>query len=331
MTQMTRRRALALAAALAAPALLPGIAAAQPAYPNRPITVIVPFAAGGPTDVVTRLVAEVMARDLGQPVVVENVGGAGGTLGAQRVAQARPDGHTLLLHHIGMGTTPSLYRRLAYDPVNGFEPVGLVTEVPMTIIAKKDFPAANLADMVRVMREQKLSINLANAGVGAASHLCGLLLQSAVQAQVTTIPYRGTGPAMTDLIGGTVDLMCDQTTNTTQQIRSGAVRAYAVTTSERNAALPDLPTAAEAGLPGFEVSVWHGLYAPRGTDAAIVNRLSRSLQVALREERLVARFAELGTTPVSQERATPAAHRAYWQADIAKWRPIIQAAGQYAD
>ena len=331
MNQLTRRRALALAAALGTTALLPGLARAQAAYPNRPISIIVPFAAGGPTDVVTRLVAELMSRDLGQPVVVENVGGAGGTLGAQRVAQARPDGYTLLLHHIGMGTTPTLYRRLAYDPVNGFETIGLVTEVPMTIIAKKDFPAANLAEMVRVVREQKQSINLANAGVGAASHLCGLLLQSAVQTQVTTVPYRGTGPAMTDLIGGTVDLMCDQTTNTTQQIRSGAVRAYAVTTSERNAALPDLPTAAEAGLPGFEVSVWHGLYAPKGTDAAVVNRLSRSLRGALRDERLVARFAELGTAPVSQERATPEAHRAYWQADIAKWRPIIQAAGQYAD
>ncbi|WP_043836743.1 tripartite tricarboxylate transporter substrate binding protein BugD [Muricoccus aerilatus] len=331
MNQLTRRRALALATALGTTTLLPGLARAQAGYPNRPISVIVPFAAGGPTDVVTRLVAELMSRDLGQPVVVENVGGAGGTLGAQRVAQARPDGYTLLLHHIGMGTTPTLYRRLAYDPVNGFEPIGLVTEVPMTIIAKKDFPAANLAEMVRVIREQKQSINLANAGVGAASHLCGLLLQSAVQTQVTTIPYRGTGPAMTDLIGGTVDLMCDQTTNTTQQIRSGAVRAFAVTTNERNAALPELPTAAEAGLPGFEVSVWHGLYAPKGTDAAILNRLSRSLQGALRDERLVARFAELGTAPVSQERATPEAHRAYWQADIAKWRPIIQAAGQYAD
>ncbi|MBI0537623.1 tripartite tricarboxylate transporter substrate binding protein BugD [Roseomonas sp. KE2513] len=331
MNQLTRRHTLALAAALGSTALLPGLASAQAGYPNRPVSIIVPFAAGGPTDVVTRLVAELMSRDLGQPVVVENVGGAGGTLGAQRVAQARPDGYTLLLHHIGMGTTPTLYRRLAYDPVNGFETIGLVTEVPMTIIAKKDFPAANLAEMVRVIREQKQSINLANAGVGAASHLCGLLLQSAVQTQVTTVPYRGTGPAMTDLIGGTVDLMCDQTTNTTQQIRSGAVRAYAVTTNERNAALPDLPTAAEAGLPGFEVSVWHGLYAPKGTDAAILNRLSRSLQGALRDERLVARFAELGTAPVSQERATPEAHRAYWQADIAKWRPIIQAAGQYAD
>jgi tripartite-type tricarboxylate transporter receptor subunit TctC len=263
--------------------------------------------------------------------VVENVGGAGGTLGAQRVAQARPDGYTLLLHHIGMGTTPSLYRRLAYDAVNGFEAVGLVTEVPMTIIAKKDFPANNLAELIQVLRERKQAINLANAGVGAASHICGLLLQSAVQTQLTTVPYRGTGPAMTDLIGGTVDLMCDQTTNTTQQINSGAVKAYAVTTSTRNAALPNLPTAAEAGLPGFEVSVWHGLYAPKGTDSAIVNRLSRALQVALRDERLVARFAELGTTPVSQEQATPEFHRRYWQADIAKWRPIIQAAGQYAD
>lgn len=331
MILITRRRALALATALAAPALLPGTARAQANYPSRPVTIIVPFAAGGPTDVVSRLVAEVMARDLGQPVVVENVGGAGGTLGAQRVAQARPDGHTLLIHHIGMGTTPSLYRRLAYDPVNGFEAAGLITEVPMTIIAKKDFPANNLAELVQVMRQRKLEVNLANAGVGAASHICGLLLQSAVQTQVTTVPYRGTGPAMTDLIGGTVDLMCDQTTNTTQQINAGAVKAFAVTTSGRNSALPNLPTASEAGLPGFEVSVWHGLYAPKGTDAAIVNRLSRALQVALRDERLIARFAELGTTPVSQEQATPEAHRRYWQADIAKWRPIIQAAGQYAD
>ena len=331
MVQMTRRRTLLLATALAAPAVLPGLAKAQGAYPNRPITIIVPFAAGGPTDVVTRLVAEVMARDLGQPVVVENVGGAGGTLGAQRVAQARPDGYTLLLHHIGMGTTPSLYRRLAYDAVNGFETIGLVTEVPMTIITKKDFPANNLAELVAVLRERKQNVNLANAGVGAASHICGLLLQSAIQTQLTTVPYRGTGPAMTDLIGGTVDVMCDQTTNTTQQINSGAVKAFAVTTTTRNAALPNLPTAAEAGLPGFEVSVWHGLYAPKGTDAAILNRLSRALQAALREDRLVARFAELGTAPVSQEQATPEFHRRYWQADIAKWRPIIQAAGQYAD
>ncbi len=326
MNTINRRAALGLAAAaLATPAL------AQAAYPTRPVTVIVPFAAGGPTDTVTRLVSEVMGRDLGQTLVVENVGGAGGTLGAQRVANARPDGYTLLLHHIGMGTTPALYRRLAYDAVNGFETIGLVTEVPMTIIAKRGFPANNLAELVQAMRTQRDRINLANAGVGAASHLCGLLLQSAAQAQVTTVPYRGTGPAMNDLVAGTVDIMCDQTTNTTEQIRAGTIRAYAVTTRARNAALPDLPTAAEAGLPGFDVSVWHGLYAPRNTPAEIVNRLSRALQNALRDERLVARFADLGTAPVTQEQATPAAHRAYWQADIAKWRPIIQAAGQYAD
>ena len=331
MTGMTRRRALLAPAALAAPALLPGLARAQAAYPTRPISMIIPFAAGGPTDVVGRLIAEVMARDLGQPMVVENVGGAGGTLGAQRVAQARPDGYTILCHHIGMATTPTLYRRLAYDPVNGFETVGLVTEVPMTIIAKKDFPANNLQEMIAVVKEKKLNINLANAGVGAASHICGLLLQSAVQTQMTVVPYRGTGPAMTDLMGGTVDLMCDQTTNTTNQIQSGSVKAFAVTTKTRNAALPNLPTADEAGLPGFEVSVWHGLYTPKGTDAAINNRLSQALQKALADERVKTRFAELGTAPVSADQATPDYHRKYWQADIAKWRPIIQAAGQYAD
>jgi len=319
-----------LAAATAALALAAGSASAQ-TYPNRPISMVVPFAAGGPTDTVARLTAEVMGRDLGQPVVVENVGGGGGTIGAARVANARPDGTQILMHHIGMGTTPTLYRRLPYDAVNGFETVGLVTEVPMTIVAKRGIAANNLAELVALVRREKLNVNLANAGIGAASHLCGLLMQTAMQTQVTTVPYRGTGPAITDLIAGTVDVMCDQTTNTTEQIRAGAIRGLAVTTRERLPSLPDLPTANEAGLPGFEVSVWHGIYTPRGTPAAINDRLSRALQVALRDERLVGRFAELGTAPVSQEQATPAAHRAYWQADIEKWRPIIQAAGVYAD
>ena len=322
--------ALSAAAALALP-VLPDAAQAQAPFPNRPISMVVPFAAGGPTDTVARLTAEAMGRDLGQPVVVENVGGAGGTLGAARVAQARPDGYTILMHHIGMGTTPTLYRRLPYDPVGGFETVGLVTEVPMTILARKDIGAGSLAELVALIRTRKEGLNLANAGIGAASHLCGLLLQSAVQQQVTTIPYRGTAPAMTDLIGGTVDLLCDQTTNTTEQIKAGAVRAYAVTTRERLPTLPDLPTVVEAGLPGLEVSVWHGIYTPRGTPAAINERLSRALQVALRDERLVSRFAELGTAPVRPEMATPAFHRTYWMQDVAKWRPIIQAAGQYAD
>ena len=328
MLRLARRMLLALAASTALSALPAG---AQQAFPNRTLTVIVPFAAGGPTDTVTRLVAEAMGRDLGQTMVVENVGGAGGTLGAQRVANARPDGHTLLLHHIGMATAPTLYRRLAYDPVAGFEPVGLVTEVPMTLVARNNFPANTLAEAVAIIRRDTEKLNYANAGIGAASHLCGLLLMSAVNAPMTTVPFRGTGPAMQELLAGRIDLMCDQTTNTTEQILGHQVKVFAVTTQNRIGALPDVPTSAEGGLPAFEVSVWHGLYAPRGTSPEIVNRLSQSLQVALRDPRLVARFRELGTEPVAQERATPAAHRAFWAADIAKWRPIIQAAGQFAD
>lgn len=309
----------------------PFAALAQGAYPSRTITIVVPFAAGGPTDTVTRLVAEVMGRDLKQTVVVENVGGAGGTLGSARVAQARPDGYTLLLHHIGMGTTPSLYRKLSYDPVGAFEPVGLVTEVPMTVIARKDLPANNLKELADLVRRETTKINYANAGIGAASHLCGLLLQKAIDAPMTTVPYRGTGPAMTDLLAGTVDVMCDQTTNTTEHIRARAVKVFAVTTPQRLPSLPDVPTSTEAGLPGMEVTIWHGLYAPKGTSPEIVNRLSAALQAALRDEKLIQRFADLGTAPVEQSRATPAAHKAFWEADIAKWRPVIQAAGQYAD
>ncbi|MDN3568075.1 tripartite tricarboxylate transporter substrate-binding protein [Paeniroseomonas aquatica] len=326
MNRFARRALLALAAL--APLATP--AAAQQ-FPGRTITVIVPFAAGGPTDTVARLVAESMGRDLGQTIVVENAGGAGGTIGSQRVASARPDGYTLLLHHIGMATTPSLYRRLAYDPVGGFEPVGLITEVPMTLVAKKDFPANTLAEAVAVIRRDRDTLNYANAGIGAASHLCGLLLMKAVDAPMTTVPFRGTGPAIQEILTGRIDLMCDQTTNTTEQINSGALKVFSVTTEARIPALPNVPTSAEAGLPAFQVSVWHGLYAPKGTPAAVTQRLSQALQVALRDPKLVARFADLGTVPVPQAQATPEAHRAFWMADIAKWKPIIQAAGQYAD
>jgi tripartite-type tricarboxylate transporter receptor subunit TctC len=326
MTRITRRATLALASL----GLASGPAFAQQ-FPSRTITIIVPFAAGGPTDTVTRLVAEAMGREIGQTVVVENVGGAGGTLGAARVAQARPDGYTLLLHHIGMATAPTLYRRLPYDPVGGFETIGLVTEVPMTLVAKKDFPANTLAEAVAVIKREGDRLNYANAGIGAASHLCGLLLQKAADTAMTTVPFRGTGPAMQELLSGRVDLMCDQTTNTTEQINAGAIKVLAVTTPERVASLPNVPTSAEAGLPGFEVTVWHGLYAPKGTPPEIQQRLSKALQAALRDPRLIQRFAELGTAPVAQDRATPEAHRRFWQADIAKWRPIIQAAGQYAD
>jgi tripartite-type tricarboxylate transporter receptor subunit TctC len=312
-------------ATLAAPAW------AQGNYPTRPITMVIPFAAGGPTDTVGRLIAQAMGANLGQTVVIENVGGAGGTLGAQRVAQARPDGYTILLHHIGMATIPTLYRRLAYDPINGFETIGLVTEVPMTLIARRDFPASNLAELVQVVRRDREKLNYANAGVGAASHLCGLLLQKAVDAPMTTVPYRGTAPAMNDLLAGTVDLMCDQTTNTTEQIRAGTVKVFAVTTPEPIAALPNVPTAAQGGLPGFEVSVWHGLYAPKGTPRPIIDRLNQALLAALQDPNVARRMADLGTAPVTAARATPEVHRQFWQADIAKWRPLIQAAGQYAD
>lgn len=319
---------------LAAAALLAvGVSATATAqdYPTRPITMVVPFAAGGPTDTVARLVAQSMSQTLGQQVVVENVGGAGGTLGAGRVAKADPDGYTLLLHHIGQATSATLYRKLPYDPANDFAPVGLITDVPMTIVAKKDFPAKDLKEVVAYVKKNADKVTLANAGVGAASHLCGMLFMQAIGTQLTTVPYKGTGPAMNDLVGGQVDLMCDQTTNTTGQIKGGAIKAYAVTTPTKVPSLPDLPTTKEAGLPEVQVAVWHGLYAPKGTPAAVVDKLSKALQTALQDSNVKTRFAELGTEPVSQDRATPKALGDYVKAEIARWKPVITAAGVYAD
>ncbi len=319
-----------LAAAAGALALSAFAAQAQ-TYPERTITVVVPFAAGGPTDTVTRLVAESMSKDLGQQIVVENVGGAGGTLGAGRVAQADPDGYTLLLHHIGMATSATLYRKLAYDTLNAFEYVGLVTEVPMTIVARKDFEPTDLKGLVEYAKANADSVTVANAGVGAASHLCGMLFMSAIGTPLVTVPYKGTGPAMTDLLGGQVDIMCDQTTNTTKQIQGGTIKAYAVTSAKRLDVLPDLPTTDEAGLPGMQVGIWHGLYAPKGTPAEVTERLSKALQAALKDPNVVARFAELGTVPSSDADATPAALKAKLESEIARWKPIIEAAGQFAD
>ena len=255
---------LSTLAAAAGLALCAAAASAQD-YPSGPITIVVPFSAGGPTDTVTRLVAEPMSAALGQQIVVQNVGGAGGTLGATQVAKAAPDGYTLLIHHIGMSTAPSLYADLAYDPVTDFEPIGLVTSVPMTIIARKDFPPNTLEELIAYVKANADTVTYANAGIGAASHLCGMLFMSAIGTELTTVPYQGTGPAMTDLLGGQVDFMCDQTTNTTGQIQGGEVKAYAVTAPERLANLPEVPTMAEAGLPDFQLGIWHGLYAPAGT------------------------------------------------------------------
>lgn len=323
------RKLLAAFAAATMLALASGVQAQT--YPDRPITVVVPFAAGGPTDTVTRLVAEAMSKDLGQQIVVENVGGAGGTLGAARVAKADPDGYTLLLHHIGMATSATLYRKLPYDTLQAFDYVGLVTDVPMTIVARKDFEPADIKSLLDYVKANKDKVTLANAGIGAASHLCGMMFMSAIQTPLVTVPYKGTGPAMTDLLGGQVDMMCDQTTNTTKQIKAGTIKAYAVTSPKRLDVLPDLPTAEEAGLAGFQVGIWHGIYAPKGTPAEITERLSKSLQLALKDANVAARFAELGTAPSTDAEATPAALKTKLESEIARWKPVIEAAGQFAD
>ena len=316
-----------LAAGLVAGSALTAAVAVAQDYPTQPVTIVVPFSAGGPTDTVTRLVAAAMSEDLGQQVVVQNVGGAGGTLGAGQVAAANADGYTLLLHHIGMSTAPALYASLPFDPMTDFAPVGLVTEVPMTIVARKDFEPASLEDLIAYVKEKGEDITYANAGIGAASQLCGLLFMDALDTKMTEVPYQGTGPAMTDLLGGQIDMMCDQTTNTTSQIQAGEIKAYAVTTPERIAVLPDLPTLDEGGLDNFNLAIWHGLYAPAGTDQAIIDRLSQSLQKALADENVGNSFAELGTYPVPADQATPAALKQKLEGQIALWGEVIAAAG----
>ncbi|TDC52941.1 tripartite tricarboxylate transporter substrate binding protein BugD [Jiangella ureilytica] len=296
-------------------------------YPDQNITVVVPFSAGGPTDTVTRLIAEPMSEELGQQIVVQNVEGAGGTVASGEVANASADGYTVLMHHIGMSTAPALYQDLGFDPLEDFEMIGLVTEVPMTIVARSDFEPETLEDLIDYVTENADTVTLANAGIGAASHLCGLLFQDAIGVTVQEVPYEGTGPALTDLVGGQVDFMCDQTTNTSGQIAAGEVKAYAVTTPERVESLPDLPTTEEAGLPDLQVGVWHGLYVPAGTPEGIVTRLSDALKVALADQGVIDQMAELGTAPVPEEDATPDAHRARLEEQIETWGQIIADAG----
>ena len=310
--------------------LAPLLANAQ-SYPERTITMIVPFSAGGPTDTVARLIGEVMSRELGQQVIVENVTGAGGTLGAARLATSEPDGYTLLLHHIGMATSATLYRKLPYDPLNSFDYVGLVTEVPMIIVARKDFEPTDLKSLVDHVKANADKVTLANAGIGAASHLCGMLFMKQAGVKLTTVPYKGTGPALTDLMGGQVDFMCDQSTNTTKQIKAGEIKAYATTTHERLKALPDIPTASEAGVEGLEFGIWHGIYVPKGTPPEAIEKLTAALQKALADPNVVKSFAELGTEPVPADQATPAALKAKLEGEIQRWKPVIEAAGEYAD
>jgi tripartite-type tricarboxylate transporter receptor subunit TctC len=331
MTTTTRRLLLWSATMLAGVAALMSGGASAADYPNRVITVLVPHAAGGPTDTVARLVAQSMTGTLGQTVIVENVGGAGSTLGTARAARAEPDGYTLLLNHVAQATSATLYRKLPYDPVDAFVGIGLITDVPMTIVARQDLKPGSIAELIAYIKAEKDKVAYAHAGVGSASHLCGMLFMDAIDAAMTTVPYKGTGPAMNDLLGGQVDVMCDQTTNTANQIKGGKIKGYAVTTKERLAVLPDLPTLGEAGVAGFEMTVWHGLYAPKGTPKEAVDKLAPALQAALADPKVVERFRDLGTEPVAADRATPEALERHLRAEVAKWQPIIKAAGVYAE
>jgi len=308
--------------------------AAAAAYPEKPVTLVVPFAAGGPTDKVARDLAEVLRKGLNnQTVVIENVGGAGGTLGAAKVAKAAPDGYTLLLHHIGMATSPALYRNMPYKTLDDFEYLGMVNEVPMTLVGRSTLPANNFAELKKWLEANKGKINLANAGLGAASHLCGLLFQQQMGIDMTTVPYKGTAPAMTDLLGGQVDIMCDQTTNTTGQIESGKIKAYAVTTSKRltTPVLAKLPTLDESGLKGFNVSIWHAMYAPKGTPKAVLDQVNAALRGALKDPEFIKRQEALGAVVVTDARTGSAEHKKFVESEINKWGPAIKAAGQYAD
>lgn len=321
--------ALATAAVFAQAQTFPG---------SKPITFVVPFSAGGPTDRVARDLAEAMRKSMGGSAnfIVENVNGAGGTIGVAKVARANSDGHTLLLHHIGMASAPSLYRKLSFKVPEDFEFLGMINEVPMTLIGKPQLAANTYRDLETYIKANAGKLNIAHAGLGSASHLCGLMWQSRLQASeaMTTIPFSGTAPAMNALVGGQVDIMCDQTTNTTSQIEGGRVKAYAVTTAKSlssNKLLKDYPSLQEAGLKGFELTIWHGLYAPKGTPPAVLTQINNALKIALKDPDFIKKQEALGAVVVTDKRVEPAAHKAFVAAETAKLKPLIEAAGKFAD
>jgi len=295
------------------------------AFPDKPISIIVPFAAGGPTDTVARLIADAMAHDLNQKVTVENIGGAGGTTGAARAAKAPNDGYTLLLNHMGQATAPALYPKLAYDPLTDFQAIGRVADVPMTLVGRDNLEANDLKQLVAWIRANGKKVTFGHAGRGAVSHLCALLLMKSLGVQMTPVAYKGTGPAMTDLLSHQIDLMCDQTTNTLTLIRNGQIKVYGVTTRTRLPSLKDVPTLAEGGVHNVELTVWHGLYAPKGTPKPVVDRLASALRAALKDPTVTERFAELGAVPAKPNEATPAALQALTRSEVARWTPIIKA------
>src|SRR5690606_35142430 len=299
--------------------------AAENQYPQRPINMVVPFAAGGPTDNVARALAEAMRAELGQTIVVENKGGAGGTIGVSHVARAQPDGYNVLLMHIGFSTAPSLYKNPGYTP-DDFQPIGMVVDVPMTIIARSDFPPNNVAELVEYLKTNKGKVSLANAGVGAASHLCGTMFMDALGLDLLTVPYGGTAPAIKDLLGKQVDVLCDQTTNTTAQIRANTVKAYAVTSMERVSTLPELPTMHESGYDNFQVGIWHGMWVPKGTPEPVVNKLVSALQAAMKNEKFLKSMSDLGAS-VLTDRANPEALSEHVKQQVPQWEKLFRSAG----
>ena len=306
MKPINRRRSLAAGLAAAVAAMLAPASAIAQGYPTKPITLVVPFAAGGPTDVVARMLGAAMTKTLGQTVVIENKTGAGGTIAAAAVARAQPDGYTFLIHHNGMGTAPALYRKLTFNPLTDFEYVTQVVDVPMTLVGRKDLPAKDFRELQSYLKINAAKVNLAHAGLGAVSHLCGMLFRQAVGVELTTVPYQGTGPAMNALLGGQVDLLCDQTTSTTPFIKAGSVKLYGVTTAARLKTLPETPTLAEQGLAGFQVVVWHGIYAPKGTPKEAVDKFGAALRAALKDPGVATRLAELGAVVPTDDKLTPA-------------------------
>ena len=317
-------RLLAVAAALLAAA---AVQAGAQSYPSKPITLLVPAAAGGPTDTVARLIAESMGRTLGQTILVENQGGAGGTLGMGRIAKTAPDGYTIAVWHIAHATAPALYENLKYNPLDDFDHIGRITDVPMTLVSKTALPTKTVGEIIQWMKTQNAKATYGHAGTGSASHLCALLLMNRLGIQMTGVPFRGTGPAMNDLIGGQFDVMCDQTTGTTNQIKDGKIKGYAVTTLTKVSSLPDLPTLDQSGMKGFEVSAWHAMWAPKGLPKEATDKLVSALQAALKDPKVVDRFASLGTEPVAPELATPTALRSQLASELTKWQTVIKSAG----
>jgi tripartite-type tricarboxylate transporter receptor subunit TctC len=323
---LVRRALLACATVMLALAAM-SPSHAQTSYPTRVITLVVPAAAGGPTDTVARLVAESMSRTLGQSVIVENQAGAGGTVGMARVSKAAPDGYTIAVWHIAHATAPALYEALKYDVVNDFDHVGRITDVPMTLVSRANLPAKSVAELFDWIRAEKDKVTYGHAGVGSASHLCTLMLMKELGVQMNGVAYRGTGPAMNDLLGGQFDIMCDQTTNTTNQIKDGKIKGFAVTTKSKVASVPDLPTLDGTAIKGFEVSAWHALWAPKGLPKDVMDKLTLALQGALKDPKVVERFAALGTEPVAAKDATPEALKAHLSAEVPRWAAVIKSAG----